>query len=113
MNNAVSILLMFLVAALNTIVIVIVVRLIFKIKVDKQKLKEELKKEAMAELKKGEVLLKKNTIMKEVKSVEEKTTKPKVEENSAQTKPKTEFLKYTPKGYVIPGHEKQKTHLWR
>ena len=115
MNNTLQLILIIsLIVTLNTFVVVIAVRLIFNIRINKQKITEQVREKISSEipqavsyeLRKTGVLEKQKTVLPE----EEEKKESKVEEK----KEKPKFLKYTEDGYIYPGEDVQeKKHVWR
>ncbi|RPI74093.1 MAG: hypothetical protein EHM47_04530 [Ignavibacteriales bacterium] len=111
MDNLIFILTIFLIAALNTFVVVIIVRLILKIKMDRHKISEEVKKEITP-------LIKPQTsdLKKPVSLQYEKNNRPVLEEKKKNPVEKIEqprYLKYTSDGYIKPENDVKKQHIWR
>ncbi|MDO8549776.1 MAG: hypothetical protein Q7S39_06460 [Ignavibacteria bacterium] len=116
MDNVSLILIMFLVAAINTLIVVTAVYLIFKIKVSKETETNMLMKEELAKAQKQEPSL----IQKENNLQEDLSTKPKIENekekevSKEKEKEEPKFLKYTSKGYIDPENDiKKRQHTWR
>ncbi len=120
MDNVSLIVIMFLVAAINTFIVVIAIRLIFKIRIAKEaKADLEKKEEQAVELKSEPSLIRKENNLQEDLSMQPKIENEKKEEISAEKEKEsrqvgTKFLKYTSKGYINPENDiKKKQHTWR
>ena len=115
MDNVLLISVMFLVAALNTFVVIIAIRLIFKIKVKKEEIADHIKEEISTKPPMPES----SELNIPVIAQEEKTLEPETEEKKGNVIPEAinehpKFLKYTAKGYINPGDDvKKKKHIWR
>jgi hypothetical protein len=114
MTNVLTIIFMFLIAAINTLVVVIAVHLIFKIRIRRETKEDQLKKEESLEILKEEIPIE----LKENKIPEEISIKPKIEDEKKEFEIKErlepKFLKYTAKGYIDAGKDvKRQKHTWR
>ncbi|HSP86951.1 MAG TPA: hypothetical protein VLN45_02365 [Ignavibacteriaceae bacterium] len=114
MTNVLSIIIMFLIAAINTLVVVIAVHLIFKIRTRRGTKENQLKKVESIEMLKEEIPVD----IKQKNIPEEISIKPKIEDEKKEfeikERVKPKFLKYTTKGYIDAEKDvnKQK-HTWR
>jgi LAS superfamily LD-carboxypeptidase LdcB len=102
----------FLVAAINTLIIAIAIYIIFKIRVKKEKKEKSITKE------KKNIIAEEaaQEIMEEKKEPVKPQIKPQIidlkeEKSKSEKEIKPKFLKYTSKGYIIPQDDEEKEKL--
>lgn len=114
MDNSSSILLIFLIAALNTLIVVIAINLIFKIRMRKRDLAEQIKTEIQTDINKANISNVQSKLLSKEKLKNEPEDSDSKKNEVYPEKEHPKFLKYTPKGYIDPGKdEKKKQHVWR
>jgi hypothetical protein len=115
MDNTNSILIIFLIAAFNTLIVVIAVHFILKIKMKRNDFRKQVKAELQNEISRTEDNeFRKKLISKEKLINEAEDSDNKKNDTYPQKDEHPKFLKYTPKGYIDPGKdEKKKQHVWR
>jgi hypothetical protein len=124
MDNVALIVIMFLVAAINTFIVATAIHLIFKIRISKEVKNDLVREDSFGEKKEGQTeplksessfIKKENNLMEDL-SMKSKIENEKKEEISTEQKKEEEpkFKKYTSKGYIDPEKDiKKKQHIWR
>jgi len=117
MDNISLIVIIFLVAAINTFIVATAIHLIFKIRVTRETKSDLKKNEEPAEpLKTEPSLIRRENNLQEDLSLKPKIANDKNEEISTEKEKEEQpkFLKYTSKGYIDPEDDvKKKQHTWR
>ena len=116
MDNVSLILIIFLIAAINTFIVATAIHLIYKIRNNRERKTELVIKEEHAEPKMHESSQIKKEIDPqtdfEAKTIIEDEKKEEISKEKGKEQPK--FLKYTSKGYIDPENDVNKgQHTWR
>lgn len=110
MDNTFLIIIISLIAAVNILAIIIGIRTIAKIKIDKQKISEQITKEISTALLKIEQRdIKGKTVLNDGSKPDNEEKKQVIKEEQ-----QNKFLKYTSNGYISPKDDSElKKYIWR